>query len=592
MALRHFLLYVDHAAVLKAKPVARMAHSIPPELRWLFPRIRPHLRLHIGSFLLVTAASLLGLIAPLCMRRLIDSILPAHNGRLAAMAIGLIFVSYEGRSILSACGSYLTFRATQGTAVALRLGLLQHLDTLSADHFDQTPVGDLLYPFEAPIDEISFFGSDLVPSLLRAATATAVAFSAMASLNPLLTVVIVPIIPAFLFLRHRCRNRMAGQADVVQEAKRRFSRFLQEHLNSSVQIQLLRQTRTQECVASQLLETILSTQARLWRTGLAFSAVSNLAIAVAIALTLAGGSRMVFRGMLSIGTLVAFYALLTQIFEPLTAAVEMYSRAQRTFASIRQIRGCLEKHPTVIEHKCAMPIDGKSSFEIVLRDVSFRYQQAAVVVRIPHLTIDCGEILAIVGRNGAGKSTLAKLLARLYDVDTGEIVIAGRDIRHIALESLRAAVCYLPTHPMLFHRSLIENLRIGKPTSTHSEIANALAAVEFTKPLEAQIEPSASNLSTGERQRVAIARALLQRPRVLVLDETTSSLDPASEERILRSIRTSLPQTTLVVVSHRLHSIAWMERMIVMHQGEIIRDSKSSVFQTSDPTLQQLFSSM
>lgn len=199
-------------------------------------------------------------------------------------------------------------------------------------------------------------------------------------------------------------------------------------------------------------------------------------------------------------------------------------------------------------------------------------------------------MLAIVGRNGAGKSTLAKLVARLYDVDAGEIVIAGRDIRHIELESLRAAVCYLPTHPMLFHRSLIENLRIGKPTSTLSEVAKALAAVEFARPLESLVEPSASNLSSGERQRVAIARALLQHPRILVLDETTSSLDPASEEQILRNLRTLLPQTTVIVVSHRLHSVAWIDRMIVMRQGEVVADGKPSVLRTSDSTLRHLFS--
>lgn len=567
-----------------------MANSIPPELRWLFPRIRPHFRSHVGSFLLLTSASFLGLVAPLCIRWLIDSILPTRNGRLAAVAIGLVFLSYEARSILSTCGSYLTFRATQNTAMALRLALLQHFDTLSADHFDQSPIGDLLYPFEAPIDEISFFGSDLVPSLLRAATATAVAFSAMASLNLLLAVAIVPIIPAFLLLRHRYRSRMARQADVIQAAKSRFSRFLQEHLSNLVQIQLLGQTKTQERVASQLLETVLSRQAGLWRTGIVFSAASNLAIAIAIALTLAGSSSMTFRGTLSIGTLVAFYALLTQMFDPLAAAVEMYSRAQRTFASIRQIRGCLEKLPTVIEHDCARPISVEISLEIVFRDVSFRYKRGADVVRIPQLTIDGGEMLAIVGRNGAGKSTLAKLVARLYDVDAGEIVIAGRDIRHIELESLRAAVCYLPTHPMLFHRSLIENLRIGKPTSTLSEVAKALAAVEFARPLESLVEPSASNLSSGERQRVAIARALLQHPRILVLDETTSSLDPASEEQILRNIRTLLPQTTVIVVSHRLHSVAWIDRMIVMRQGEVVADGKPSVLRTSDSTLRHLFS--
>ncbi|MGB6877156.1 MAG: ABC transporter ATP-binding protein [Candidatus Acidiferrales bacterium] len=256
-----------------------------PELRWLLPKIKPQLRLHAGSFLCLAAASLLALVTPLSIRWLIDSILPFHQARLLVVAIGLIFASYEGRTVLNALGGYLTFRATQHTALALRMSLLRHLGRLSADYFDRTPVGELLYPFEGPIDEISYFGSDLLPSILRAATATGVTLSAMALLTPLLTLAVAPVVPVFLALRYRYRRKIGRQADLVQVAKSKFSSFLQEHLSGLTQIQLLRQMESQERKGSELLTVAVSSQDALWKTGVFFSALSNLAIVTAIALT-------------------------------------------------------------------------------------------------------------------------------------------------------------------------------------------------------------------------------------------------------------------------------------------------------------------
>ena len=175
-----------------------MLSPFPPELRWLFPKVRPQLPLHVASFLCLTLASLLALVTPLSIRWLIDSILPAHDSHLLVIAIGLIFASYEGKAVLNSIGGYLTFRATQRTALALRMSLLRHIDSLSADYFDRTPVGELLYPFEGPIDEISYFGSDLLPSILRAAIAAGVTLSALTVLSPHLTLVVVPLVPAFL----------------------------------------------------------------------------------------------------------------------------------------------------------------------------------------------------------------------------------------------------------------------------------------------------------------------------------------------------------------------------------------------------------
>ena len=557
----------------------RVPNPFPAELLWLFPRVKPQLTLHVASFLCLTLASLLALLTPLTFRWLIDSILPAHNAHLLTIAIGLIFTSYEGKAALSSLGGYFTFRATQRTALALRISLLEHVDSLSAGYFDRTPVGELLYPFEGPIDEISYFGSDLLPSILRTVISAGLTLSAMAFLNAPLTLVVVPIIPAFLAVRHRYRRRIGRQADLVQATRSRFSSFLQEHLSSVIQIQLLRQTERQERKASELLTNTVRSQDSLFQAGIFFSVLSNLAIVSGIVATITCGSWMVFRSKLTIGTLVAFYSLLVQLFDPLSMAMETYSRAQRTFASIRQVQAVLETPSAVKEHRDAKPFASDRPLHVMLRDVSFVYQQRSDVIRIPSLEVLQGERVAIVGPNGAGKSTLGKLLARLYDVDSGEILIAGADIRGVALASLRSTVCYLPAQPILFHRSIAANLRIGRPDSTCDDLERVLQLVGLTKylngfpgSLEEYIEPSASNLSNGERQRVAIARALLHRPGILILDETTSSLDPASEEAILRTIDQMLPDSTLIVVSHRLHSISQMGRILVMRKGRIVGD--------------------
>jgi len=520
---------------------------------------------------------------------LIDSVLPAHKSRLLALAVALIFVSYEGKAILNVLGAYLAFRATQETALALRMSLLRHFDSLSTEYFDRTPVGEMLYPFEAPIDEVSFFGSDLLPSLLRTAVAAGVTLSAMAVLSPVLTLVVIPLVPPFLVLRHHYRRRIGREADSVQAARSRFRSFLQEHLSALTQIQLLGQTEAQEAHAHQLLATTVRSQDVLSRTGACFSALSNLFISTGIAVILGGGSALGFGNQLTIGTLVAFYSLLVQLFEPLSAAMEMYSRAQRTFAGIRQIQTVLETRPAVREHPAARPLTPSLPLDVAFRNVSFGYNGRGHVLRVPQLEIRQGERVAIVGANGAGKSTLGKLLARLYDVDSGEIRVAGLDVRAIALKNLRSSVSYLSAQPALFYRSLADNLRLGGGESGEDDLLRVLEMVGLTKhpdrgpgSLEGYIEPCGSNLSNGERQRVAIARALLHRPRILILDETTSSLDPDSEETILRTVDQALADSTLIVMTHRLSSIHWMGRILVMRKGKIVADGDHAFLSPGD----------
>lgn len=565
------------------------------ELRWLIPHLKPHLRLHVQSFLALTLATLLSLGTPLAIRWLIDQVLPAHDLALLAIAIIVIFTSYQARAVLVAVGGYLTFLATQAAALGLRVSLLQHLDSLSAETFDRTPVGELLYPFEAPIEEISYFGSDLVPSILRAAIATGVTLSAMTLLNRPLTLVVIPVIPLFLILRERYRKKIGREADLVQAAGSQFSSFLAEHLAALTEIQLLGQTGQQEQQAAGLLSKSVRAQEALAKTGVWFSVLSNLAIVTGIAATLACGSVMVFRRTLTIGTLVAFYSLLLELFDPLTTAMEMYARAQRAFSSIRRIQAVLEIRPAVRDRPCTKSLPSHVPLHLNLRNVSFCYRPHGNVLQIPCLDIREGQRVAVVGPNGAGKSTLGKLLARLYDVESGEIQVADLDLRDVRLRSLRAAIFYLPAQPVLFHKSVADNLRTGGCESTARDIERVLRMVRLTKHLDRYpmsldevIEPNGRNLSSGERQRLAIARSILRRPRILILDETTSSLDPGSEETILRTIDRVLPDATVIVITHRLQSIAWMGRILVMRRGEIVGDGNHETLLRTNPHYQEL----
>jgi ABC-type multidrug transport system fused ATPase/permease subunit len=187
--------------------------------------------------------------------------------------------------------------------------------------------------------------------------------------------------------------------------------------------------------------------------------------------------------------------------------------------------------------------------------------------------------VAIVGENGAGKSTLARLMVRAYDVGSGSLYIGNEDIRNIRLNDLRQNICYLPRDPVLFEGSLASNLRFVCQGASESELHRVLQEVDLTnllaelpEGLHQRIGPDGCQLSGGQRQRLAFARALLQRPRILVLDEATSCLDPTAETLVLDNLRRCLSSTTLIVVSHRLSTISAFERILILSQGRIVAD--------------------
>jgi ATP-binding cassette subfamily B protein len=323
---------------------------------------------------------------------------------------------------------------------------------------------------------------------------------------------------------------------------------------------------------------------------------SSFAVVLSMCAVIGYGGVKVLAGTLSIGSLVAFCSFITQLFEPLSGAAELYARTQKTFASIRQVQAAFALTPRIANAAIPAPLSREHPAQIDFVGVEFGYERQKTMLHIPSLRILPGEKIAIVGENGAGKSTLAKLITRIYDVDAGAIRIGGEDIRRLDLESLHRYVCYLPREPILFNGTLASNLHFVRPTASDREIQEAircvgLSAFVTTLPdgLRQRIGPEACQLSGGQRQRLAISRALLQQPRILILDEATSCLDSDSERLVLRNLERTLPLATLIVISHRLSTLATFERVLVLCGGRIVEDGEAESFMASQGAYSKRF---
>ncbi len=241
-----------------------MISWIPSEIRWLSRQVRPFLGWHIASFVCISVGSILALLAPLVLKWLIDVILPGRRLGLLIVGTALIFLCQQGRAVLISAGDYLTMLAAERLALDVRLRLMRHLDTLSADYHEGTPVGVSMYPLTEPVDEISYFGSDLLPSILRTLMATTLTLGTMLLLNARMSLAVLPLIPVFLLTSRHFRGGLEDASNTVQRNHLAWSNFLEEHLSSIVALQLLRQERRRERMGLHLLGTTVRSFQRLF----------------------------------------------------------------------------------------------------------------------------------------------------------------------------------------------------------------------------------------------------------------------------------------------------------------------------------------
>lgn len=293
------------------------------------------------------------------------------------------------------------------------------------------------------------------------------------------------------------------------------------------------------------------------------------------ALILLVGGRMVLRGELTGGELVAFVLYLNAFFQPIAQLVQLYNQYQQGRAAMIKLRELFGVEPTVVEAPDATelpPLRG----ELEVRGVTFGYDPAKPVLVGADLHFLPGETIAFVGPTGAGKSTIAKLLARFYDPQAGQILVDGHDVRDVTLTSLRRQLGIVPQEGFLFAGTIRDNIRFGRPDATDEEILDACRAIgvdgfieRLPQGLDTTTHERGVTMSSGERQLVALARALMADPRVLILDEATSNLDLATEAMIERALDVLLEGRTAILIAHRLNTAKRADRIVVVDHGGI-----------------------
>jgi ABC-type multidrug transport system fused ATPase/permease subunit len=555
---------------------------IPPETsewRWLQREVRPYAWYQVGTVVFVLAGSAFGLAGPLLMKWMIDDVLP--NNRVGALAVAtfLFFLTYVGRSMASLISGLISLLGVQRLVLHVRMRLLRHLQSLPAVFYGERPIGDLVQRLEQDVTNVGEAGSTILPSSLRMVVETIMTTAAMIFLDWRLSSIVVPLLPVFGYLRYRYRTILRKGADDLREAAGEQSSLLNEALTGAIQIQLLGAEHRFWRRYGRLNIQTMQKQFRQRQNELTYMLLAMAIIGLGAALIVGYGGSRVIEGTMTAGSLVAFYSYVGQIFSPMWTALELYARLTSVRASVRRLMD-LEQEPSAIpDAPDAVPLP-TSPEVLVCTNLTFGYApEKPLALRHVDFDVRAGERVAIVGESGCGKSSLLKLIPRLYDADEGRIEIDGCDARAVSLRSLRRVLSFVPQDPILFHGTLRDNLRHGAPATTPHDLAQAAWIACLTDVVarlpdhwEAQLGPMGVGLSGGEKQRVAIARALLQRRPILILDEATSALDAPTEHRLLSRLEPWCAGRTVIIVSHRLSTARWANRVVVMHRGRIVED--------------------
>src|SRR6266436_7274504 len=399
------------------------------QFRWFTRQLRPLLGPHLFSMTLIVLTSLMYLVDPLLIKWLIDRVLPKKDFHLLFLVAAGFFGIYACRLGLSALAGLVSFRTVQALVFRIRLGILEQMNRLSADYHETTPTGEKLYRMEQDVDQVAELGSSIVPYALQTTFNAVFVVVTMFVLDFRLTCMVLPLAPLFFVFRRYFESRLREASDSAQQQSSKESSFLQEHLASVVQIQLLHQEKNQ---TQMFLERATARVKALNHRNLVeiLFRTSYMAVITLGTIAILGyGSYQVFVGALTVGGLVASYSYMARLFDPLNAAVEIYSRLNRMNTSIGRILEVIETAPSVNERPDAVYLTSPVRGYVEMQDVSFSYRTGQPVLQKLDFKLEAGEKVALVGVSGSGKSTIAKLIARLYDTERGTVCIDGTDVR-------------------------------------------------------------------------------------------------------------------------------------------------------------------
>ena len=537
--------------------------------------LRPYRRGVALSAALAALAMLATVAIPWLTGRAIDEIRDGDRGALTGLAVAVV-VAGVLRFGLTVARRLVAGRVSLGIEVDLRQRLYAHLQALELAFFDRQQTGQLMSRATVDLQSVRFFLGYGLIFILQSALTIVFAAAAMLVIQPGLAAIALIPVPFVVLASARYGRRSRPALQEVQQRVAELTAEAEENISGVRVVKAFaREERQRErfaAVVDRVFEqSMLSTRIRAFYTPfIAFLPQLGLA-----AILLFGGRRVV-DGSLSLGDFTAFYVLLLMLLGPMRTLGFSLGLAQRATASGARVFELLDREPQIATVTDAPPLPAGSG-RVELRHVSLMYQ-GAVEPALRDVTLDvaAGTTVALVGATGSGKTTLAQLLSRLYDPTQGHVLVDGVDVSTVDLPSLRSAIAVVDDDPFLFSATVHENIAYAREDASREDVVAAARRAQahgFVERLpdgyDTRVGERGLTLSGGQRQRIAIARALLADPRILILDDATSSVDASTEQQIKVALREAMAGRTTFIIAHRLSTIALADEIVVLERGRL-----------------------
>lgn len=562
--------------------------------------LRPHrgaLALSIISVLLVSGSSA---IAPILIARVLDSsIEPLKQGDVSPLLTLLAF--FVAATAVTAIFSWVnvayTVRVSLGVVVYLRKRVFRHAQSLSVSFHERYTSGKVISRLTSDIDTVRSFLDSGISQLAITLLSMVISAVAIFLLDWRIGLLMLAMgVPIYFLTRWFQKAAVPVFRTMRTESAHLTSRFVETFtgIRAVKAFGAEARMRTEYAQASERYRLAVMDSIKIFGVyAPTLTLLGNVFIAGALVL----GGYAVLGGTMQIGTLLALVIYANRVFEPVMQLSEFYNMFQSAMSALEKLSSFLAEEPEVAEpehpHERAVEPAAESADESATGGVSgtvrgalveldsavFGYTSDRHALKETSLRIEPGTTVALVGATGAGKSTIAKLVARFYDVSSGQVRIDGVDVRQLADVQLRREVLMLTQEVFLFSASILENIRMGNPQASDEQVkvaAKAVGADAFIERLrdgyESQLGRGGITLSAGQRQLVSFARVFLANPRVLILDEATASLDIPSERAVQAALRTVLAGRTALVIAHRLSTVLGADRVLVIHEGSVVED--------------------
>jgi ATP-binding cassette subfamily B protein len=513
---------------------------------------------------------------PLLMKTAIDSAIIPGDTRLLVLIAGVVIAIGLVGIALSRVETYCTGWVGERVLNDLRVDLFQHLQRLSMGYFERQRTGVLISRLTNDVEALQQLVTDGLTSTVRNVLTVVVAGAILLVLDVRLAIATVVVFPVMAVLTFFFRSQSARAYSQMRSRLALVTAALQEDLNGIRVIQAYRRERASREQIAELNQSYRDANyGTVTSSGWYFPTVEFLA-AIATCIVFGYGGYLYVDGAIGIGVLVAFIGYLASFFDPVQQLSQVYNTFLAGSAALDKILAVMDDEPTLVDAPDATPlpaIAGAVRFE----RVRFGYDPERPVIDGLDLAVEAGQTVALVGHTGAGKSTIIKLLARFYDPQAGRVLIDERDVRTATIASLRSQIAIVPQEGFLFNGTIHDNIAFGRPDASRADVERAareVGADRFIEQLpdgyDERVQERGGRLSIGQRQLIAFARALLVDPRLLILDEATSSVDIQTEAHIEEALARLLADRTAFVVAHRLSTIRNADLIVVLEHGRVV----------------------